>query len=1185
MNTVRQLLLLLILATLCSSHGRAQRFFNLTAQDVAVNQSLPIFKHAVALPPGYEDSVYTVSITYPEFIDMPKAYIERARVLAPQGFPTLPKVEQTLVINRKQGSMEVNFCPVVEQDGKYKLLVGFMLRLESRPKAQQAKRFTTFGANVTPKERYTTQSVLNSGRWAKIKVPASGVYQLTPELVARAGFNDIEKVKIYGYGGLLQNEKFIPEDLIAFDDLQEVPQCVVNGKHLFYAKGTVHWATRETLIRTRNPYSDYGYYFITQSDEKPQILNPTEFLNTFYPSNDDFHALYEIDNYAWFEGGRNLFDRTPITPGSSHTVTLSLPKGISKANVRIGITSNAAASADIYINGQTFGNAVITWDRIINYYDHGKEVFVEGAATGLGETNTVIITNRGNATVRLDYIAMAFDTPRPAPNFSENTFPTPDFVGSISNQNLHADKPCDMVIIIPTSQKLLTQAQRLAQWHADHDGMSVRIVTADKLFNEFSSGTPDANAYRKYLKMLYDRAQTEEEIPRHLLLFGDCAWDNRMNIDEWKGKNPDDYLLCFESENSFNAIYCYADEGWFTLLDDGEGDDPRKKDKADMSVGRIPAATETDAKTAVDKALAYMSNEHTGAWQNELLFMGDDGNNNLHMNDADKNARLVENTHPEFVVKRVMWDAYPRVNSAGVKTYPGATEAIKRQQQTGALIMNYSGHGIWDTLSDEYVLRLPDFAAFKGVHLPLWITASCDIMPFDGAKPNIGETALFNPDGGAVAFYGTTRTVYVDRNRAINQAFLKQVLKTENGKAMTLGEAQRLAKNELIATNTDSTVNKLQYALLGDPAMALRLPTSRVIIDSVNDMPVDNTTNISLSPGTKITIKGHVENPQLSTGVVSILVRDVEQNITCLKNDPELTEAFTFFDRPTTLYQGSDSIRNGQFTCVFALPKEMSYQPGNGSMNFFAQNNDGSITANGVFKRFTFMGEQQGTEATDSIGPKVFCYLNTPEFSNGGKVGSRPFFAANISDSSGINASGSGVGHQLELIIDNNPDLTFNLNNHFSYNFGSYTEGSIGFQLPELTTGKHQLMFRAWDLMNNSTTSYLQFEVQHGLAPQLFSVGTTTNPASTSTTFLVNHDLMETDMELKIEVFDLVRRRVWVHTATQFASQSTATVNWNLTDISGNRLPPGLYIYRVSIASNGSKYVSKAQKLIIAYNN
>lgn len=115
-------------------------------------------------------------------------------------------------------------------------------------------------------------------------------------------------------------------------------------------------------------------------------------------------------------------------------------------------------------------------------------------------------------------------------NTSER-YPTPETVGSVANQDLHADSIADMVIIIPASRKLAEEAERLASYHRTHDGLKVRIVDAEQLYNEFSSGTPDASAYRRYMKMLYDRAETAADLPKYLLLFGNSYWgqssDNR----------------------------------------------------------------------------------------------------------------------------------------------------------------------------------------------------------------------------------------------------------------------------------------------------------------------------------------------------------------------------------------------------------------------------------------------------------------------------------------------------------------------------------------------------------------------------------------------------------------------------------------------------------------------------------
>ena len=86
------------------------------------------------------------------------------------------------------------------------------------------------GTTAKAQGRYAEHSVLREGNWAKISVAESGFYELTDELVRKAGFSDASKVKIYGYGGALQPERLTGDYLTATDDLKELPTCTMNGK-------------------------------------------------------------------------------------------------------------------------------------------------------------------------------------------------------------------------------------------------------------------------------------------------------------------------------------------------------------------------------------------------------------------------------------------------------------------------------------------------------------------------------------------------------------------------------------------------------------------------------------------------------------------------------------------------------------------------------------------------------------------------------------------------------------------------------------------------------------------------------------------------------------------------------------------------------------------------------------------
>lgn len=1170
---------------------KAQKFFNLTSEEVKVDSVLPQFIYSYPLEGDYQDSTYTVEVKYPEYMDMTEEDIANYNRISGAALPQQVAVNQTVSECRKKAVLIVQFSPLVFRNNKYQMLVSFMLQVKSHPlrRAQRNARATSRAA-TDASVVYADHSVLASGKWAKIRVSESGIHQLTENVVRQAGFSNINKVKIYGYGGNLQNEALYASDLKEFDDLKEVPQCIVDGKHYFYAKGPVSWDSNKATKRIRNYYSDYGYYFITQSDEEVETMDSTSFKSSYYPLADDYHSLYEVDGYSWMPGGRKLFDPTEIKVGGEQRVVIYNTTGSNMGSLSVAVTAGENGTVEVQKNGKTLGTIVLEKKEkdagdVSNL--KGTESYATYSMTDLSEKDTISILPKTGGAVHLDYVSMTWEKPIPFVGF-DGKIPAAQYVYNITNQDHHADGTADMVIIIPTSQKLLKQAKRLKEFHEAHDGLRVTIVPADELYNEFSSGTPDANAYRRYLRMLYDRAKTEADMPKYLLMFGDCVWDNRMLTSDCRNFSPDDYLLCYESDDSFCKVHCFVSDSWLGILGEGKGANPTVE-LQDVGVGRFPVSTSEEAKIMVDKVINYATNENAGSWQNTLMFLGDDGNDNIHMTDANDVADFVSKLYPGFLVKKVMWDAYTRESTSTGYTYPEAVKAVKKQQAQGALVIDYAGHASETQLSHENVLKLTDFQEFRNVNLPLWVTACCDIMPFDGVVANIGETAVLNANGGALAFYGTTRTVYANRNKYINRAFMRRVLSYVDGKPITLGEAHRLAQNDVMmgavmSGEQDRSENHLQYSLLGDPALSLNLPAMHIVVDSINGIDCSlESAKASLKAGSITRVAGHIEGQDNFNGVVTATVRDSRELVTCKLNDTlensGAQKAFTFYDRQKTLFHGSDSVRNGKFAFSFAVPKDINYSDSTGLINLFAINNDKTLLENGASDKFIVGGSE--ILQNDSVGPSIYCYLNSPSFVDGGSVNTTPYFVAQLSDKDGINAAGSAIGHDLQLVIDGDMSKTYVLNNNFVYDFGTYTSGSTYYSIPELEPGKHQLTFRAWDVQNNSSTVRLNFNVVKSLTPTLFDIGVTENPAKTSTTFVVSHDRVETNMDVVIELFDTSGRQIWRHSENGISATGTYTVKWDLTVDGGRPLGTGVYLYRVKVSSDGSSYASKTRKLIV----
>lgn len=1183
---------ILTLLTIFASGIKAQnkQFCNLTADDVKIDSVLPRVAYSYPLPANYSDSTYSVTLKYPEFLDMSAADVEAYKTLNDELPPSMPDITTAQVFSRKKGTLLAEFCPVVYRDGKYQYLVSYMVEFSSKPNndatADYASARTMKKAGSDAASRYASNSILAKGKWAKIRVSESGVYQLTEATIKRAGFSDLSKVKIYGYGGNLVPETLTPAYIESYDDLKEVPTCTVNGRRLFYANGPLYWSSNSTTTNVRNPYSDYGYYFITQSEGTPASISEEDFEKAIYPQPQHYHEHYEKDEYAWYEGGRRLFEKASIGTGSSKDYNIAVPSGNTSAKFSVAATGNTAGNIQVLINDSVVGTLKISIG------DHDKANLATATynvSKNLKAVNKVTIKNVSCTDVRLDYITATFTTPKAKPSIKEDNFPQAEYVHNITNQNHHADPQCDMVIIIPTAQHTLAQALQLKEYHEKKDSLRINIVPADELYNEFSSGTPDASAYKRYMKMLYDRAETDKDAPKYLLLFGDCVWDNRLLTSATSSLNHDKLLLCYESDNSYSSVNCFVSDDFFAMLDDNEAINSSTSFLGipDVGVGRLPVSGTTDAQIAVNKIIYYGNNSHDAAWQNTIMFLGDDGNNNIHMTDINTVADNVAKEHPGYNIRKIMWDAYNRVSSSNGNRYPEVASIIKKQQADGALIIDYGGHGKASAISHEYVLTLNDVNNFRGNNFPLWVTASCDIAPFDGTEANIGESAVLNAKGGAIAFYGTTRTVISNYNKHINNLFMKYVLSTdENGRMITLGEANRLTKEALVNSGLDTRINKMQYSLLGDPALSLACPQLSVVIDSINGVSTSSETLPQLKAGSIARVKGHIGTDKSTVtdfnGLMSAIVNDSRQHIVCKLNDTSkdgASKAFEYDDYTNIIYQGNDSVKNGEFSFLFAVPKDINYSDAAGLMTIYAYNNEKTKSAHGSCDKFIVGGSDLATN--DSIGPSIYCYLNSPDFTNGGTVNSTPYFVAEIMDEDGINASGSGIGHDLQLTIDGQAAMTFSLNDNFQFDFGSYTSGQTYYILPTLAPGPHSLRFRAWDIQNNSSTTQLNFVVQSGVKPSINTIYATPNPASDSVTFVINHDRPGTNISVAVDVMDAAGRLLWSSEETGASANTSYNLTWNLTTASGAKLQTGVYLYRIRMSCDGSDSVSKAKKLIV----
>lgn len=744
----------------------------------------------------------------------------------------------------------------------------------------------------------------------------------------------------------------------------------------------------------------------------------------------------------------------------------------------------------------------------------------------------------------------------------------PTVVGNVPNQNLHALEATDMVII--THPNFVSQSDRLAAAHREKDNLKVTVVTSEQVYNEFSSGTPDASAYRWIMKMFYDRAQgNPSQLPKYLLLFGRGSYDNRGVIPN----SGDNLLLTYQTEMSLDLVRSYVTDDYFGFLDDAEGTNIPSH-LLDIGIGRFPVVTTQHADDVVNKTISYMNNEIKGNWKNQLTFLADDGDDALHVRQTDSIAQSLFRTNPEYQYQKIYLDSYLQEISASGESYPLARKRLHSLINTGMFMLNFTGHAGPMGWTNEQILSTNDVKNMFNKKLPIWVAATCDFVLFDVKEISAGEYVLLNPVGGGIAMFSAARTVYAAQNERINRYFTVDLFDKKNGEYPRLGDAFRRAKNQI-----STEINKLSYVLLGDPALRLTYPEEySVVTEKINGKTAQlNDTLRALSVNK---VEGYVAdlNGNKATdfnGLVEITIHDKIQRITTLNNHNEKNGAFSYSDRPNILYSGKAKVVDGEFSFTYMMPKDIRYNYGSGRINYYVSDSITGKEGQGYFERFTVGGASANVQY-ETDGPIIQMYLNTPSFTSGGKVNETPLFVAHVSDINGINTVGSGIGHDLRLVIDDDPYTSYTLNENFEAETNSYQAGRVQIKLPELKAGKHTLTFHAWDLLNNSSQSTLEFEVVPGLKPVVFNVKNYPNPVTTETTFVVEHDRPEVILETRLEVYDLAGRLIY----TKMQS-SADNLKWDLKDAGGNRVRPGMYLYNISAKTTNSDFTSKANKIVV----
>lgn len=755
-------------------------------------------------------------------------------------------------------------------------------------------------------------------------------------------------------------------------------------------------------------------------------------------------------------------------------------------------------------------------------------------------------------------------------------------IGKVANQNLHAlnlDGNSDLIIV--THPKFLQQANRLAAYRSQRSNMQVQVVTIKQVFNEFSSGALDVTAIRDFMRMVYSRSRKSGPKNLYLLLFGDASYDYKNHL----GHNTN-VVPVYESRESLHPITSYSSEDYYGFLDEDEGEWAENiagDHLLDIGIGRLPAKTEQEAATIVDKIMAYESPAHFGKWRSQITFVADDGDNNEHLKDAEFLANYLENNFPNYTPNKVYLDLFPQLAVSNGQRSPAAAAAVNKAVEQGSLITNYTGHGNEVSWTAEQILTIPQIEAWKNRdNLTFLLTATCEFGRYDDpARSSAAELAVLQPDGGAVGLLTTTRPVYADDNRILNRNFFNAAFTPVDGQMPHLGDLVLRTKNNSIAdgTNGSNAVNNRNFTLLSDPSLQLAYPDLKALITQINGKQVNADTLGALD---KVTLEGQITDAAGSIATYfngNIRLTVFEKQTTQITLGDESAPAPVKL-RENILYDGKASVKNGLFEATFVVPKDITYTYGQGKVTLYA--NSDTRDAMGANQAIVIGGTAKTTE-TDNTPPTVRLYLEDESFVFGGSTGKSPAILAKLYDANGINTVGTGIGHEITAVLDGDKDNLLMLNDFYTSETDSYQEGRIKYGLKDLASGPHSLRLKVWDTYNNAAEEYIEFVVSNDDKIALEHVLNHPNPFTTKTTFHFDHNRAGETLDIQVQIFTISGKLVKTLQATSFASKSHyAELTWDGRDEYKDMLARGIYIYKVNVRSqqDGSK-TSKFEKLVL----
>lgn len=1012
-----------------------------------------------------------------------------------------------------------------------------------------------------------------------------------------------------------------------------------NDYILFYADGADKWEYSEqyaSIHHFPNHYSTSNYVFLTLREGQHNRVGTKE-QTTATMDNSSCHtvAFHDIDETNTHKSGLIWVGDRMYGSNTHRNVSFSLPaaaNGTIKVRYALATVSSAPSSFTISLGSnqrtQSFGSnnrysefmdefdapssANISFDITYNYNESMASGYIDyieiDAVTPMAATasqtfmrvppiNNAEIRHHltgANSSMRIwditDYnnsyeCPLSFNNSDATFNalsdkwrtfivFGSSTYKTPRSVTKIDNQDLHGTGSAEMVIVCHND--LRAEAERLASLHSIHDGIHAIVVTQEQVFNEFGCGRKDPMAIRELLRCYRSNATANADLPtpKHLLIMGKGTYDNRNIL----GHNHTD-VVTYQTLVSFDDDgESIASDDIFTYLDNGES--LSSNSTMDVSVGRLPVKNAAEAKHIVDKIENYITRKDLtienirGDWRNSVALLADDadpscGGDTSFTWSSEVTARQINSQYPHITIDKIYADAYVQKTGADGSYYPDVNNALRKRINYGCLLLNYIGHGSSQYIGTERFMMKSDISTYTNYNqLPFFITSTCTFGRYDDPDETCGAEEFLLADGAGIACLAASRPI--SHIQVVNTDIVLQALNPAN----TIGDAIRIAKNHRVTTQA--------LTLMGDPALRLSHPTNQVVVTAINGTPVDSTKGDTALVLSTVTVEGEIRD---SNGeVVSDFDGDIFPEVYdrpisthTLAND-NIGHEVSYTTQNNLIYRGRTNVKGGHFSYRFTVPRDVAYKFDRARMTHYAKS--ATEDAAGAYLNL-YLGGFDESVVISETRPEIRAFINDTTFRNGGITDPNPTLLVMLHDTIGINAVGSGLGHDITATVDNNPNEIIVLNDLYETDINDEHSGTIHYSLKDLAAGRHTIVVKAWNIFNYSNTATIVFYV-HGTDTTTTQFNASPNPATSHTLLRMEHNCKGTIVSAELNIYNIQGQPVASFTPpVNPDSYVVGPVDWNLCTPSGRRVAPGIYMARFQVTTSDGEKIIQNGKIVV----